>query len=58
MVIAPGDLVVGDYDGLLCVGYDDIAAVYAAAKAKNDAEVAQMAAIQAGTSDRAGSMRA
>lgn len=52
MVIAPGDLVVGDYDGLLCVGYDDIAAVYAAAKAKNDAEVAQMAAIQAGTSDR------
>jgi len=52
MVIAPGDLVVGDYDGLLCVGYDDIAAVYAAAKAKNDAEVAQMADIQAGTSDR------
>ncbi|QNB06945.1 RraA family protein [Herbaspirillum frisingense] len=52
MVIAPGDLVVGDYDGLLCVGYDDIAAVYAAAKAKNDAEVAQMAAIQTGTSDR------
>ncbi len=52
MVIAPGDLVVGDYDGLLCVGYDDIAAVYAAAKAKNDAEVTQMAAIQAGTSDR------
>nr|WP_198981016.1 RraA family protein [Herbaspirillum sp. ASV7] len=52
MVIAPGDLVVGDNDGLLCVGYDDIAAVYAAAKAKNDAEVAQMAAIQAGSSDR------
>lgn len=52
MVIAPGDLIVGDSDGLLCVAYEDMAAVYAAAKAKNDAEVAQMAAIQAGSSER------
>ncbi|MHC4055856.1 RraA family protein, partial [Bradyrhizobium sp. 25ACV] len=27
MVIAPGDLVIGDSDGLLCVAYDDVAAV-------------------------------
>ncbi|MCP3656879.1 MULTISPECIES: RraA family protein [Herbaspirillum] len=52
MVIAPGDLVVGDSDGLLCVAYEDVAAVYAAAKAKNDAEAAQMAAIRAGSTDR------
>ncbi|MFJ3047769.1 RraA family protein [Herbaspirillum chlorophenolicum] len=52
MVIEPGDLVVGDSDGLLCVAYGDIAAVYAAAKAKNDAEAEQMAAIVAGRNDR------
>ncbi|WP_343584353.1 RraA family protein [Herbaspirillum sp.] len=52
MVICPGDLMVGDSDGLLCVPFDDLAAVYAAAKAKNDAEAEQMAAIAAGSSDR------
>lgn len=52
MVIEPGDLIVGDSDGLLCVAFDDIAAVYASAKAKNDAEAAQMAAIVAGSNDR------
>ena len=52
MVIAPGDLVIGDLDGLLCVAFDDLATVYAAARAKNDAEAGQMAEIRAGTSDR------
>lgn len=52
MVVQPGDLMVGDSDGLLCVSYDDMETVYAAAKAKNDAEAAQMAAIVAGRSDR------
>lgn len=52
MVVNAGDLVVGDSDGLLCVAYDDLDEVHAAAKAKNDAEAGQMAAIRAGTNDR------
>ncbi|WP_034301504.1 RraA family protein [Herbaspirillum sp. RV1423] len=52
MVIAPGDLVIGDSDGLLCVPFADLATVYADAKKKNDAEAAQMANIVAGHSDR------
>ncbi|MBU6497905.1 MAG: RraA family protein [Rhodospirillales bacterium] len=52
MVIAPGDLMLGDEDGLLCVPRGEAAAVYAAAAAKHAAEEVQMAAIQAGTSDR------
>jgi len=53
MVIEPGDLIVGDGDGMLCVPYAQAEELYRAAKAKNDAEVKQLAAIQAGTSDRA-----
>ena len=52
MVIAPGDLIIGDDDGLLCIPRLEAATIYQAAKAKNDAEEQQMAAIKAGTSDR------
>jgi len=52
MVVMPGDLMLGDDDGTLCVPIGVVEEVYAAAKAKNDAEVAQVAAIEAGTSDR------
>ena len=52
MVIAPGDLIIGDDDGLLCVPRQEAETIYKAAKAKNDAEEKQMAAIRAGTSDR------
>jgi RraA family protein len=52
MVIAPGDLVVGDDDGLLCVPYDEVEAVYAAADAKHKAETKQMTAIHEGHNDR------
>ena len=51
MVIAPGDLVIGDDDGLLCVPYDQVEQVHAAAAAKHAAETKQMAAIEAGTHD-------
>ena len=51
MVIAPGDLVLGDNDGLLCVPFDQTEAVYAAAMAKYEAEQRQIANIQAGTHD-------
>ncbi len=52
MVINPGDLIIGDDDGLLCVPRLEAETIYRAAKAKNDAEEKQMAAIKAGTSDR------
>lgn len=52
MVINPGDLIVGDADGLLAIGYDDLETVYNAAKAKNDLEAQQMAEIVSGKWDR------
>jgi regulator of RNase E activity RraA len=52
MLIEPGDLILGDWDGLVAVPYADVETVYKAAKAKNDAETKQMAAIEAGTNDR------
>lgn len=51
MVIAPGDLILGDDDGMLCVPFAELAAVLAATQAKFDAEQRQMANIRAGTHD-------
>jgi RraA family protein len=51
MVIQPGDLIVGDADGFLCVPYDDAEALLAAAQAKSAAEQKTIAAIAAGTLD-------
>ena len=53
MVVEPGDLVIGDEDGLLCVPFADAEAVLAASEAKYAAEQKQMANIQAGTHDAA-----
>jgi RraA family protein len=52
MVIEPGDLVLGDDDGVLCVPFAETEAVYAQAQAKFAAEEKQRAAIKAGTADR------
>ncbi|GLH75539.1 methyltransferase [Bradyrhizobium sp. SSBR45G] len=52
MVIHPGDLMLGDDDGLVCVPIADAEAVFAAAKKKHDAETTQLAAIAAGRNDR------
>ena len=38
MVIEPGDLVLGDDDGVLCVPFDQVEAVFEAATAKYEAE--------------------
>ncbi|MBE7367778.1 RraA family protein [Ramlibacter pallidus] len=51
MVIQPGDLVVGDADGLLCVPCDDAEAVLAAVREKMAAEEKALADIAAGTLD-------
>lgn len=52
MVIEPGDLVLGDADGVLSVPYDHLEAVCKASEAKKAAEDKQMAEIEAGTVDR------
>ena len=49
MVIAPGDLVIGDDDGVLCVPFDQVQAVYDATLAKGVAEAKMMADIHAGS---------
>jgi RraA family protein len=53
MTIEPGDLVIGDEDGLLAVPFDACAAVLAATEAKHAAEIKQLAEIAAGKADRA-----
>ena len=53
MVIEPGDLILGDDDGLLSVPFDAVEAVFVAATAKAEAEAKQMANIEAGTHDAA-----
>ena len=52
MLIEPGDLILGDWDGLVAVPFDAVETVYTATKAKHEAEIRQMAAIEAGTNDR------
>lgn len=52
MVIEPGDLIVGDDDGFVCVPFDATEAVFAAADKKQQGEAKTMAAIKAGTVDR------
>jgi len=53
MVIHPGDLVLGDADGLLCVPYDSVEEVLAATRKKMEAEKQMLADIAAGTLDTA-----
>ena len=42
MVIQPGDLVLGDEDGLLCIPQAELETIYKATLAKNEAEVKMM----------------
>ncbi|RXG99376.1 RraA family protein [Bradyrhizobium zhanjiangense] len=49
MVIEPGDLIIGDDDGLLCVPFDDVDEVLKAATAKYEAEQKQLENIKVGT---------
>jgi RraA family protein len=52
MVIHPGDIVIGDSDGVLSVPIDAAEDILKATQAKSAAEIKQMAAIEAGTNDR------
>lgn len=49
MVVMPGDLVLGDADGVVVVPIDDVADVYEKTVAKHAAETKQMDAVKAGT---------
>jgi regulator of RNase E activity RraA len=53
MVIEPGDLVIGDEDGFLCVPFDDVERLLAAAHQKQAAETVMVAGIKDGSYDRA-----
>lgn len=52
MVIHPGDIMIGDSDGVLCVPIDGAEDILRFTQAKSAAEIKQMAAIEAGTNDR------
>jgi len=51
MVIQPGDLIIGDDDGILCVPFDQVESVYKATLAKSNAEAKMMADISNGIYD-------
>ena len=52
MVIEPGDLIVGDGDGIVCVPFDQTAEILKATEAKRRAEQKQLEEISQGKSDR------
>ena len=52
MVIEPGDLILGDEDGLLSVPYAEVEEVYLKASAKHTAEQKQLEQIAVGENDR------
>lgn len=52
LVVAPGDLILGDFDGVVAVSPDEAEAVLAATRKKHAAETKQMEATRAGTIDR------
>ncbi|MFK8253032.1 RraA family protein [Ancylobacter terrae] len=52
MVVEPGDLILGDEDGVLCVPHDAAEEVYARSLAKQAAEAAHIEDIRRGRSDR------
>lgn len=53
MVVRPGDLIVGDADGLLCVPFEEADAILAATHKKMEAEKQMLADIAAGRLDTA-----
>jgi regulator of RNase E activity RraA len=52
MPVAPGDIIVGDADGLVAISLDQAERILASAKAILEKETAAMKQIQAGSVDR------
>jgi regulator of RNase E activity RraA len=53
MVVHPGDLIVGDADGVLCIPYDEVESIYAAVREKMAAEAKTIVNIEKGAHDTA-----
>lgn len=53
MVVEPGDLIIGDADGLICIPYDDVDTIYPDAYKRFEGENAQRDRVLNGTVDRA-----
>jgi regulator of RNase E activity RraA len=53
MMIRPGDLMIGDADGLLCVPIEEAEALLAAGTLRHQAEERILAEVRAGTRDMA-----
>ena len=53
MVIEPGDLIVGDDDGVVCVPHDDVEPLYDQCRKRLDGENAQRGRVRDGSVDRA-----
>lgn len=51
MVVHPGDLIVGDDDGVLCIPFADVGAVYVAVCRKMQEEARTIANIESGRQD-------
>lgn len=54
MVVSPGDLIVGDEDGIVCIAQDSVESIYAAAFEKFKHESDTFASIGKGDNDAAG----
>lgn len=52
MIVNPGDIMLGDFDGVLAVPQADAEEILTRTEAKSEAEIKQMKAIEAGTNDR------
>ncbi|MFA7668695.1 MAG: RraA family protein [Burkholderiaceae bacterium] len=52
MIIEPGDLIIGDDDGVLCVPFDSVSSLLEAAREKQKVESKMVADIEAGKLDR------
>ena len=52
MVIEPGDLVIGDWDGVLSIPFEDVESILKKTNEKQAAEAVDMAKIEAGEWDR------
>jgi regulator of RNase E activity RraA len=52
MTIHPGDLILGDADGVICVPQAEATAIYQAARKKFDDENSQRGSVEAGQFDR------
>jgi len=52
MVIKPGDLIIGDWDGVLCVPFEEVDSILKKTEEKQASEIQEMRNIEAGEWDR------